>query len=192
MSSVTPDPQATPPKPTPAAPPEPKPAAPAVSSAPPAPSPPPPASSAVSPPGPTSPSRRSRLASWIGLFVVAGVALVLIFFGFRWFTYRTSHSITDDAFVEAHIVNVAPEAVSGRVVRYLVEENDHVQEGQLLAEIDPIPYRDKVELARSKVEGAEAELRRQEANLARVNVVSASVMSEEVASPALKRAFTSL
>jgi multidrug resistance efflux pump len=30
-------------------------------------------------------------------------------------------SITDDAFVEAHIVNVAPEVVSGRIVRLLVD-----------------------------------------------------------------------
>jgi membrane fusion protein (multidrug efflux system) len=90
------------------------------------------------------------------------------YFGIQWIIYRASHSITEDAFVEAHIINIAPEMVSGQIVRFLVDENDHVQAGQLLAEIDTVPYRDKVELARSKVEGAEAELRRQEADLARV------------------------
>jgi multidrug resistance efflux pump len=82
---------------------------------------------------------------------------------FGWIGSRLSHSETDDAFVEAHIVNVAPEAVSGHIVRFMVDENDRVEQGQVLAEIDPVPYRDKVELARSKVEGAETELRRQEA-----------------------------
>ncbi len=78
--------------------------------------------------------------------------------------------MTDDAFIEAHIVNVAPEAVSGHLVRYLVDENDRVEQGQLLAEIDPVPYRDQVELAHSKLDGAEAELRRQQAALDRLKL----------------------
>jgi membrane fusion protein (multidrug efflux system) len=93
-----------------------------------------------------------------------------VFFIYDWWTYRLHHSITDDAFVEAHIVNIAPQAVSGHLVRYLVEENDRVEPGQILAEIDTVPYRDQVELARSKVAGAEAELRRQEAALARLQL----------------------
>ena len=87
-----------------------------------------------------------------------------------WWSYRLTNSITEDAFVEAHIVNVAPQSVSGHLVRFLVEENDRVEQGQVLAEIDPVPYHDEVELARSKVTGAEAELKRQEAALARLRL----------------------
>jgi membrane fusion protein (multidrug efflux system) len=86
----------------------------------------------------------------------------------HWWTYRLSHSITDDAFVEAHIINVAPEMVSGRVVRFLVDENDIVAQDQVLAEIEPIHYRDQVEQARGKLDLAEAELKRQEAALAKL------------------------
>jgi membrane fusion protein, multidrug efflux system len=93
---------------------------------------------------------------------------VAVFFGIHWWGYRLSHSITDDAFVEAHIINVAPEMVSGRVVRFLVEENDQVKEGQALAEIEPIHYRDQVEQGRGKLDLAEAELKRQEAGLAKL------------------------
>jgi membrane fusion protein (multidrug efflux system) len=103
----------------------------------------------------------------IGLLVLAGVGLLLIS---SWWSYRRSHSITDDAFVEAHIVNIAPQTVSGHLVRFLVEENDHVEQGQVLAEIDPVPYRDQVEIARSKVDTAQAELRRQESALARLRI----------------------
>jgi membrane fusion protein, multidrug efflux system len=98
----------------------------------------------------------------LALGVVGSVALV------AWVNYRLGHSITEDAFVEAHIVNVAPEMVSGRLVRFLVEENDKVERGALLAEVDPIPYRDKVNLAASKMEAARRELVRQQADLARV------------------------
>jgi membrane fusion protein (multidrug efflux system) len=92
------------------------------------------------------------------------------YFGIPWWSHRLTHSITDDAFVEAHIVNIAPQNVSGHLVRLYAEENDRVEQGQVLAEIDPVSYRDQVELARSKVEGAEAELRRQEAALARLRI----------------------
>ncbi len=107
---------------------------------------------------------------WLTVGVVVVVAAVIVWFLQGWIGARLVHSETDDAFVEAHIVNVAPQAVSGRLCRFLVEENDRVEQGQVLAEIDPVLYRDKVDLARSKVDEAEAELRRQEAALARLRV----------------------
>jgi membrane fusion protein (multidrug efflux system) len=99
------------------------------------------------------------------VIVVAGAVAP---FAYNYWSQRLNHSITDDAFVEAHIVNVAPQSVSGHIVRFLVEENERVDQGQVLAEIDPVPYRDQVNIARSKVETARAELRRQEAGLARL------------------------
>jgi membrane fusion protein, multidrug efflux system len=105
------------------------------------------------------------------LLVLAVLILAVAgYFGIHWFTYRLSHSITDDAFVEAHIANIAPQTVSGHLIRFLVEENDRVDLGQVLAEIDPVPYRDQVNIARSKVDTAQAELRRQEAALARLRL----------------------
>ncbi|HEV3162706.1 MAG TPA: HlyD family efflux transporter periplasmic adaptor subunit [Isosphaeraceae bacterium] len=77
-------------------------------------------------------------------------------------------SITDDAFVEAHIVNIAPEMVSGRLVRYQVDENDRVVQGQIVAEIDPVPYLDKVNISRAQLDSAQAELARQRADVERV------------------------
>src|SRR5205823_8079232 len=90
------------------------------------------------------------------------------FVAFRWVEQRATQSLTDDAFVEAHIVNVAPEMVSGRLVRFLIEENDRVEQGQVLAEMEPVHYRDQVEQARGKLDLAEAELKRQEAGLAKL------------------------
>jgi membrane fusion protein (multidrug efflux system) len=87
-----------------------------------------------------------------------------------WWIVRQSRSVTEDAFVEAQIINVAPEMVSGRLVRCLVDENDVVTQGQIVAEIDPTSYRDQVELARSKVAAAEAELNRQRAALDRLRL----------------------
>jgi len=91
----------------------------------------------------------------------------VVYFGIHWFTSRLAQSITEDAFVEAHIVNVAPDMVSGRLVRFLVEENDPVEQGQVLAEIEPVHYRDQVE-ARGKLDLAKAELERQKAGLTKL------------------------
>jgi len=99
------------------------------------------------------------------LIVVIAVAVPSLW---SWVEFRRTHSITDDAFVEAHIVNIAPQMVSGRIVRFLVEEDERVEPGQILAEIDPIPYRDKVNLSRAKLDAARADLTRQEADLERV------------------------
>lgn len=133
---------------------------------PPAQQPPPAAPPTTAPPAVPHQKQYSRLVRVGGPLALVVLALVVCF----WWSYRRNHSITEDAFVEAHIVNIAPQSVSGHLVRFTVDENDHVEQGQVLAEIDPVTYRDQVELARSKVEGAEAELRRQESALDRLRL----------------------
>ncbi len=151
--------------PTPAVPPgnptaqPPNPAAPASTS-----SPGPPAHVAPPAAAPKHPLLRFK---WLGWLLGLAVVVVLVIY---WWSLRVRESITDDAFVEADIVNVAPQSVSGHLVRFLVAENDKVVQGQVLAELDQVPYHDEVELARSKVAGAEAELKRQEAALARLRL----------------------
>src|SRR6516225_6348099 len=127
-----------------------------------------PETSPVAPAVPAPSLRLRRVVRWLAWCIAGGIVIVAAYFGIHWWTYRLSHSITDDAFVEAHIVNVAPQMVSGRIVQFHVEENDHVEQGQVLAEIDPIHYRDEVEQARGKLDLAEAELKRQEAALAKL------------------------
>src|ERR1700691_5180523 len=92
-----------------------------------------------SPPGPKLVERfrqRIRGDRWFRLAVAAGVILLVAApFAAYWVVFRFTHSITDDAFVETHVVNIAPQEVSGHLVRYLVQEQDVVAAGQLLAEI---------------------------------------------------------
>jgi membrane fusion protein (multidrug efflux system) len=118
------------------------------------------------PPPPAHPRR--HFVRWAVLGALIAIAIVAAIVGIQWWNYRLAHSITDDAFVEAYIVNVAPEMVSGRIVRFLVEENDRVSQGQILAEIEPIHYRDLVEQAQGKLDLAEAEVKRQEAGLTKL------------------------
>jgi membrane fusion protein (multidrug efflux system) len=113
---------------------------------------------------------RHRLRPGLILAILLLIALLVVglAYSMSWFNDRRMHSFTDDAFVEAHIVNLAPEMVSGRIIRFLAGENDRVVQGQVVAEIDPVPYRDKVNVVQAQLDTALAELARQRADLERV------------------------
>src|SRR5262249_53335965 len=137
------------------------------------PAPPRPPAARRFPPPPPPPAVRSG-SKVLRNLILAVILLALVAAGgpyaYEWVQFRRSHSITDDAFVEAHIVNVAPQSVSGHIVGFLVEENERVEQGQVLAEIDSVTYRDQVAVARAKLDTAETELRRQQESLARLKI----------------------
>ena len=84
-------------------------------------------------------------------------AIIFLIFGI----YFTIHSIfyqsTDDAFVEGHIVTIAPR-VEGPVLELLVDDNQPVKKGDLLLEIDPKDYEVKLAQTKAKLEEAKASL----------------------------------
>jgi|SRR6185312_7642802 len=65
---------------------------------------------------------------------------------------------TDDAEVFANLIGVAPE-VSGRIVNIPVHDNQEVKKGDVLFEIDPIPYLFALETAQSQQQALEAQIR---------------------------------
>src|SRR5262245_38222536 len=131
-------------------------------------SPSPPTAPAASPSAPASSGHLARLVRWALWCAFGCIAIIAAYFGLQWWNERRSQSITEDAFVEAHIINVAPEMVSGRIVSFRVDENDPVKQGDVLAVIEQVHYHDQVEQARGKLDLAEAELKRQEAALTKL------------------------
>ena len=63
---------------------------------------------------------------------------------------------TDDAFIDADVVHMAPD-VSGRVVALNIRTNQAVRAGDVLFTIDPEPYRLQLAQARAQLAGAEAQ-----------------------------------
>ena len=81
-------------------------------------------------------------------WVIAVVALLIILGGiFVWHYYSVRES-TDDAQVDGHIDPISAR-VSGTVVRVLHDENEFVQAGTLLVELDPRDYQVAVDRARA-------------------------------------------
>jgi membrane fusion protein (multidrug efflux system) len=88
-------------------------------------------------------------------WVIAVVALLVILGGiFVWHYYSVRES-TDDAQVDGHIDPISAR-VSGTVVRVLHDENEFVQAGTLLVELDPRDYQVAVDRARADLANAEA------------------------------------
>jgi membrane fusion protein (multidrug efflux system) len=86
----------------------------------------------------------------IKILVTVLIVIVAAFFSARWLHYRFTHSITDNAFVESDLVNVAP-LVAGHLKSLEIDEGDSVTSGQLLAVIDETDYRRQVELYEAKL-----------------------------------------
>jgi membrane fusion protein, multidrug efflux system len=72
---------------------------------------------------------------------------------------------TDDAQIEAHVAYVAPH-VAGQVKRVLVKDNQQVQAGDVLVELDDRDLRVRVTSARADVAAAEAALHERQTQLA--------------------------
>jgi membrane fusion protein (multidrug efflux system) len=123
------------------------------------------AATPAAPPATSPPQSASTAAPTNRLFLrlhwLAGLLVLVclaIFLFYPWWSYRQMHSITADAFVEAHIVNVAPQTVSGHIVRFPAEENDRVKEGDILVELDSEPYQVQVAIKSAAVLEAEKNL----------------------------------
>ena len=66
------------------------------------------------------------------------MAIILIVAGIigGLYTYNASkYESTDDAYVESHMIQVAPK-VTGQIVELYVEDNQRVKEGEVVAVID--------------------------------------------------------
>jgi len=91
--------------------------------------------------------------------LVAGIILVIAaILGIRYWLYARSHEYTDDAFIEAHVVQISPK-VSGHVIKLYVDSNQQVNKGDLIAEIDPRDYQAKVDQAKAALNAGQARLK---------------------------------
>ena len=107
----------------------------------------------------TPAARRSgwKQRSAVGLLGALLLAAVLIFI-VPWIELTLNTVSTDDAYVNGHVTFVAAR-VSGQIARVLVEDNNRVHKGELLAELDKEPFQDVVAEKKAAVDVAKADLR---------------------------------
>src|SRR5246127_5104571 len=100
----------------------------------------------------TRPSRTQSSGFRIAVVIAIIVLLIVGFFAYRYFT---SYESTDDAQVDGHVNSVSAR-IAGHVVKLNVQDNQYVQAGTVLVEIDPADYQVAYERAKADFEDAQA------------------------------------
>ena len=113
--------------------------------------------------------KRKLLAGVLGVAVLA----VLLVFGIPWVREMLDTVSTDDAYVNGHVTFVAPR-VAGQISRVLVDDNNRVRKGDLLAALDKEPFQVAVSEKQAAVDTAEADL---QAATSVVHAIEAEAMS---------------
>lgn len=121
---------------------------------------------------------------------LATVAVVLLAFILGWFAWEhyTRAPWTRDARVRADVVTLSAD-VAGRIVSLGVQDNQHVEKGQLLLEIDPARYSLAVERAKRSVEVSKATLGQSQASIVSSEALLKQRQSEEQRRRKLKQGF---
>ena len=149
------------------------------------------ATTVAEPPIPKLRRRRRRRMPFLLLAIVLGAAVIG---AVVWWLQTRAWESTDDAFIDVHMVQVAPQ-VGGRVMRVLVDDNQLVRAGDVLLEIDPANFKaslDQALAARANAAAALTQAKAQqdvnranaEQSLAQIGVARANA---EVAAIQLKR-----
>jgi membrane fusion protein, multidrug efflux system len=92
----------------------------------------------------------------VGLLAIAVIA-ALVVFGIPWVKEMLNTVSTDDAYVDGHVTFVAPR-VAGQISRVLVDDNNRVRKGDLIAELDKEPFEIAVSEKNAAVDTANADL----------------------------------
>ena len=100
-------------------------------------------------------AKLAKLNSRWFIWPATGALAVLLFFGLDYLVTAFTHESTDDAFIAAHVVSIAPR-VAGQVAAVHVLDNEMVRSNELLVEIDPADYSTTAAQKQSSADAQEA------------------------------------
>ena len=89
-------------------------------------------------------SRRKKIIRW----GAAGLVILAVAFGIPYYLHSLSHESTDDAFIDGNIVSISPR-VAGHVAGVQARDNQRVNAGDLLVELDPHDFEARLDAAQA-------------------------------------------
>jgi membrane fusion protein (multidrug efflux system) len=104
--------------------------------------------------------KRNPRAKWIAVAIIA----VLVIGGLLVWSYFAVRESTDDAQIEGDIIPISAR-VDGTVQRVLFEDNQYVEAGAILVQLDPTDYKVALDRAMADLADAEASARSAKANI---------------------------
>ena len=112
------------------------------------------------------------------VLLIALALAVAVVGGYLWY-YFGGYESTDDAQVDVHIAPVSAR-ISGYVIKVNVNDNQFVEKGTVLVEIDPKDYQVAVDKARAELANAEATAQSLNINVPITSVNTSSVLATTV------------
>jgi membrane fusion protein (multidrug efflux system) len=123
---------------------------------------------------PKKPSLVSKPLFWI---VLIAVVAVIVIGGVLYYLDARQYESTDDAFVDAHIVRIAPN-VAGTLVQVADIDNRHVEPGRLLAVIQPNGPEASLSEAQANVSQATAQAQQSRAQVVAAQAAAAKAEAQ--------------
>ena len=122
----------------------------------------PPQASSLAPPAAPLPASEKDLHAHLSrrndprfrMFLILGLIVLAVVGVFLW-RYFSSYESTDDAQIDGHVNSVSAR-VAGHILKLNVQDNQYVEAGTVLAEIDPTDYQVAVERAQADYNDAKA------------------------------------
>jgi len=122
---------------------------------------------------------KSRVFVILGVLVVAGLG-----FGGRMYWRSQNFVETENAYVAGHVHPISSR-IAGVVTKVLVDDNEVVREGQLIAELDPADQRVKLEQIQAQIASAELQVAQSDAQTAQARASASAAQAQVMQSEAL-------
>ncbi len=109
-------------------------------------------------------------------FIIIGVVAVLVVVGLLWWWHSTYYEDTDDAQVNGHLIQISAR-IQGHVLKVNVDENQYVDAGTVIAELDPKDFQTAVQQDEANLESAEASYEAAKVNVPVTHISTGSTLS---------------
>ena len=101
---------------------------------------------------------------------------VLVVVGLLWWWHSTYYEDTDDAQVNGHLIQISAR-IQGHVLKVNVDENQYVDAGTVIAELDPKDFQTAVQQDEANLESAEASYEAAKVNVPVTHISTGSTLS---------------
>jgi membrane fusion protein (multidrug efflux system) len=108
--------------------------------------------------------------------VLLALIIIIIIAAYAVWSYYASRESTDDAQIDAHIVPISAR-VSGTVEKVNVNDNQYVEAGTVLVQLDPTDYQVALERARAELQDAMATLQAARTGVPLTHTTTSSTLS---------------
>ena len=114
-------------------------------------------------------------------WVLLALLIIIIIAAYAVWSYYAARESTDDAQIDAHIVPISAR-VSGTVEKVNVDDNQYVEAGTVLVQLDPTDYQVALERARAELQDAMATLQAAQTGVPLTHTTTSSTLSNAQAS----------